>query len=112
MPHHPYLQLYLIDYYLKCCIVEQDLRITITGRKWQRVFLIVSKRLSFCLLKLSSIHVERFSLPVILRSRQATKNLIESIHPIDSSLSLRMTKMIPFGALMDNKIAQFRFKYL
>jgi hypothetical protein len=55
--------------------------------------------------------MERFSLSVILRSRQATKNLIESIHPLDSSLSLRMTRRIPFDTLMGDKMAQFYLYY-
>ncbi len=36
------------------------------------------------------------------------KNLMGSIHPIDSSLSLRMTRTKRFDALVDDKITQFR----
>jgi len=51
---------------------------------------------------------QRFFTVVILRSRQATKNLMGLIHPIDSSLSLRMTRTKRFDALVDDKITQFR----
>jgi len=46
---------------------------------------------------------------VILRSRQATKNLRRRLHPEDSSLSLRMTCMVLPVLVLSTRIAQFRY---
>jgi hypothetical protein len=46
---------------------------------------------------------------VILRSRQATKNLRRWLHPEDSSLSLRMTWMVLPVLVPSTRIAQFRY---
>jgi hypothetical protein len=46
---------------------------------------------------------------VILRSRQAAKNLRRRLHPEDSSLSLRMTCMVLPVLVLSTRIAQFRY---